>query len=121
VIQNSAAIYFDYEDPIYTDTVGNTIVQSNSMSAGGGHDVSVMVYPNPFSIFTNFEFKGLTDRSSLRMEIYDVVGQQIKVVENLRASGFILDRSELANGIYIYKLTDNRGNNLIASGKLVVN
>jgi len=123
-IENRAGIIFDFNVPVITNTVFNTIGDIDSLTISQPEiystNLDVKVYPNPFTATTTFEIRTSEKFSTLRLEIYNVIGEKIKVLEDLKESRFILDRSKMANGIYIYKLTNQVGNTIIASGKLIV-
>jgi len=64
-------------------------------------------YPNPFNPVTTIKFS-LPEISNVRLSVYDVLGKKVKdlINEKLEAGIYSLnfDGSELASGIYIYRL-----------------
>jgi hypothetical protein len=64
-------------------------------------------YPNPFNSKTIIPYKLLTPQR-VKLVLYNILGQEIKVlVDEFQEKGFYeveLDASELASGVYIYKL-----------------
>jgi hypothetical protein len=64
-------------------------------------------YPNPFNSFTTIDYY-LKQESHVQLSVYDVTGQKIKTVLNEQQSAgkrtLTFDGSELASGIYIYRL-----------------
>jgi len=123
-IENRAGIIFDFNVPVITNTVFNTIGDIDSLTISQPEiyapNIDVKVYPNPFTTTTTFEIQTSEHLYTLRLEVYNVVGEKIKVLEHLTGSGFIFDGSDMASGIYIYQLTSQVRNNIIASGKLIV-
>lgn len=68
-------------------------------------------YPNPFNPVTIIKF-GFTNNTKAELKIYDVLGTEVAVLFNGNAeAGRIYDirfnASDLASGIYYYKLTGN--------------
>lgn len=116
-IENSAAIYFDYNEPVITNTTLHTI---------GTHFVSVSTdelendgllraYPNPASDAVWFELKDLANAG--RFELSNNLGQ---LVSSERFSGkqFRFERKNLPAGIYHFQITAN--NTQVATGKIVL-
>lgn len=65
-------------------------------------------YPNPFNPSTTISF-GLKTDSKVNLKIYDVLGREIKTLinKNMSAGKYIeiFNASNIATGVYIYKLT----------------
>ncbi|MBL4578649.1 MAG: T9SS type A sorting domain-containing protein [Flavobacteriales bacterium] len=118
VIENTASIFFDYADPIFTDTVSNTIVQSNSIANSPDQLFEISVHPNPFSNSTAFELHGADTFKGLSLELFDLLGKRVKVVQNITGPRFELDRVGLLSGIYFYKL--NTEHRELGSGKVII-
>jgi len=124
VIENNAGIVFDFNEPVITNTVFNTIGKIDSVITTGlpkiyDTEISVSVYPNPFNSTTTFEIRGIDESKSLTFELYNIIGEQVKVISNIRDNKFIISRENLQGGIYIYKI--NSDNGLIGVGKIAVN
>ncbi|MEJ5305262.1 MAG: YCF48-related protein [Ignavibacteria bacterium] len=64
-------------------------------------------YPNPFNPVTTIKFS-IPEASNVKLSLYDVLGRKVKILvdEKLNAGiyTFNFDGSELASGIYIYRL-----------------
>ncbi len=87
----------------------------------------VNIYPNPFSTSATLEIKGSIRNGEIDIVIYDMVGREVKNVpllpttqNNTAPSGmsFTIDRNDLSNGMYFYKLTNK--NETIGSGKFSI-
>lgn len=78
---------------------------------------SAVVMPNPFSDEATLSLKNAQITNG-KMEIYDVLGNKVRQVENLSGSNFIISREGLPTGIYFYTLSEE--NALIATGKISV-
>jgi len=70
-------------------------------------------YPNPFNPVTHIRF-GLPKASDVILEIYNVLGQRlITLVDTHKPAGYhevILDATQLASGIYLYKIQSGEFN-----------
>jgi Secretion system C-terminal sorting domain len=124
-INNQAHIYFDANKPIHTNIYTHTIGENLSKMLLTAikiidTDYTVSVAPNPMGDYTkiNLNSKNNTlDTQNIDFTLYNVLGQTIKN-ERFTNQNIILNRSDLAQGIYFY--TINEGNKRIAQGKLVV-
>ncbi|MCH8318839.1 MAG: T9SS type A sorting domain-containing protein [Bacteroidetes bacterium] len=81
--------------------------------------ISIHVYPNPFNSTTIFEIRGIYEDKPLTFELYNIIGEQVRVISDITFPKFIISRENLPGGIYIYKINSNNG--LIGAGKLVIN
>ncbi|MBN1481919.1 T9SS C-terminal target domain-containing protein [candidate division KSB1 bacterium] len=77
-------------------------------------------YPNPFNAKTSIRY-GLPAPGKVSIELFNIRGERVKTaVENPANAGyfvFALDGSELASGIYVYKI---QSGDFIACKKLIV-
>jgi len=74
------------------------------------------VYPNPFSSYTIL--KSSKPLQNATLSIYDVLGKEIKTLQNLNGTEIIINREGLKSGMYFYDLIDSKG--LIGRGKMIV-
>ncbi|PLX01286.1 MAG: hypothetical protein C0594_13470 [Marinilabiliales bacterium] len=120
VITNSAGIVFDYNIPVVTNTVFNTIGESNGIitSTPNVYDetVNIDVYPNPFSETTKFEVSNYNQ--SYSFHLYDITGREVSRINEIQSPSFTLNRNKIDNGVYIYKIVSKQ--KLIGSGKLII-
>lgn len=123
VINNQAAIYFDYNPPIFTNTTWHTIGENFipqvvlSIDNILFNDISIHAYPNPFKQMTRIEIEGRTFEQ-LVIQITDVAGRLISVKEVHHQSQITLHRNDLLQGIYFYQIKGD--GQPIGSGKLMV-
>lgn len=116
IISNRAHIYFDYNEPVITNTVADTLSEPTYIfEALGSNNVSVRAYPNPFSDYTTIAVEGLS--TGFNFCLFDISGQLVKQLPNVQSNTFTMPRNELAPGIYFYRLTATNGQ--MAFGKLV--
>lgn len=78
-------------------------------------------YPNPFNSQTIISYS-VPKRSFIQLKIYDVLGKEIKEIENgMKDAGnysLTFDASELTSGIYFIRLTS--GNNFFKTRKMIL-
>lgn len=123
-IYNSAAIYFDFNEPIITNTTLHTIgknfikvdIVGNSNNYGSDFLPWVHIYPNPFIKEATFELKNFTGNKHL-FQLVDVHGKTVSSTE-FQGNSFQFNRGELPSGIYFFKIMDQEL--VVSSGKIVV-
>ena len=76
---------------------------------------TINVYPNPFSTFTTLHSDIYLSNATLTVQ--NSLGL-VKVIRNVSGNSIILQRDNLPNGMYFFKLTQN--DELISTGKLVI-
>jgi len=110
VIPNAAAIYFDNNDPIITNTSESTIMglvgidEQNALFA---------LVPNP----ANTEFRIIaTDYRNIRVEVLDISGRSVISISNYQ--GQAVDVSRLSQGIYPVRVSTPGG---VSTVKLIRN
>jgi uncharacterized repeat protein (TIGR01451 family) len=110
VIPNAAAIYFDNNDPIITNTSESTIMglvgidEQNALFA---------LVPNP----ANTEFRIIaTDYRNIRVEVLDISGRSVISISNYQ--GQAVDVSGLSQGIYPVRVSTPGG---VSTVKLIRN
>lgn len=120
VISNAAAIYFDYNDPIITNTasvtVGKLLVTGlEALPATAAH--RIVAYPNPVSDQAVIQVTGKAfDR--MELTLYDMTGRLIRQQRAVHTDRFIVGRNGLPAGQYVFEIS-SRGES-IGRGKLLV-
>jgi uncharacterized repeat protein (TIGR01451 family) len=109
-IKNTAYIYFDFNAPIVTNTTINEYVEKVSISEK--ENSNIFVFPNPFSTSTTIAFKNsLTDAD---IKLYNVYGQEVRLIADFSGDKLKIERENLANGIYYLKVgNDNRASETV--------
>jgi len=101
-IENTGHIYFDYNDPIVTNTTLNTIEFPSSVNAIGKSTV-VKVFPNPakesVTVVSNSNSTGV-------ITITDLLGKTVKEVTTTNEKT-VVNTADLQSGVYFIKLTQN--------------
>jgi len=92
---------------------------SNSLEELNG----VTVYPNPFNNSTTFSIQTNKDinKYPATLNIYDAMGRVVRLVNNITSSNFDIEKKELAQGIYFYKVFQNSISYEIGSGSISIN
>lgn len=80
-------------------------------------------YPNPFNATTNIEFS-IPETDEVTIDVYDVTGRRVAVLvhsQTLSAGQYTVpfDASELASGMYIYRVRLNSGGSLTDTMMLI--
>jgi len=118
VVENNAAIYFDFNEPIITNTtlhtVGENFLPTNTketLIAGN----TLQLRPNPISS-NRYLYLDDLQGNSLIYTVYNIQGQEV-LVGQLGASRIKIPEN-FQTGIYILKTTDTEGR--IQTGRLVI-
>jgi len=107
VVNNTAQIFFDYNQPISTSTVQTQIYLISAVQQQHSQSGNLQLYPNPnngnFSL--NYDNNGA---ANLYLQVLDVSGKTVleKQVAHQDKSEIKLNLSGLQKGIYWIKLTD---------------
>lgn len=119
IIDNDAAIYFDFNDPVITNVVSHTIgedfIITVETTQPGAAALPLKIYPNPATEQATFEIPG--GIVSGQFQLSNSTGQALYSeifngpVYRLRAKG-------LNAGIYLYQISCDNG--ALYSGKLIV-
>ncbi len=123
IIENKAAIFFDYNSPIITNTVfheiGEDFIEVNIVSTNDDlphEEKRVLVHPNPFSDVTIFIVKGV-ENSLLEFTLFDIQGRELSR-ESHHQNNFKFLRKGLAEGLYFYRIEAE--GRLLDAGKIVI-
>lgn len=123
VIPNRAAIYFDLNQPIITNTVKVIVVDeipgTTSIEDLLSDNNEVMIFPNPSDGFFNLVFQSGIPKITMTLEVFDTAGKQIltKII-NDSTSRFSLQQQPA--GLYFYRIIDRSNYDTLSSGALVV-
>lgn len=119
VVENRAAIYFDFNEPIITNTVRRKYDQLFFVStdeAAGEYRLPVRIFPNPFADQATLELPADAPAGAYRFELFDMGGRTLKSL-TFSDTCTVISREDLPDGILGWRLTlDGR---LMASGQVV--
>ena len=119
LIENTAAIYFDFNEAIWTNTTFHE-VQRNFLPVSTQEifvpNVDVAIYPNPFSGSTTFSVTG-KEYKAIELRVFDALGRLV-AAEYHNTPYFEFSAKQNAKGIHFYQLLSE--GQLISTGKLVL-
>lgn len=120
VIENSAAIYFDFNEPIITNTtehrLGENFISVSSWEVLR-NGVKLDVAPNPSMDVARVTVNGLRGGEDLRLRVCDLQGRVVREVSGT-AGVFEMQRRDLPSGVYMLVLfVDGQA---AGNGKMVV-
>lgn len=123
VIENKAGIYFDFNEPVITNTthhlLGEDFIGSNVVSVQQPkHTVPFMVkvFPNPSGDDVYFEVHS-TLSGNYQLELIDALGSQV-MMRNLSNFKTTINKGSLPAGVYFYRIGNAQGNSTY--GKLII-
>lgn len=113
VFENTAYIYFDFNEPIITNTTMNTFAVVQSVGENETNQ-NVRIYPNP----TSGEFTIVSEvlTGDARVSIYDVAGREV-YSQNTTSIGSALLTQKMEPGHYLVRINNARSNQTV---KLIV-
>ncbi len=118
VASNRAAIYFDFNDPIITNTVTNTFVATLPTCFVGVNEsekIGFNLYPNPSSQLLTINISDL-DLTNAELKMVDMLGKEI-FKSKLNQNTTIISTSEFANGVYFIQV---KADNKLETQKLLI-
>lgn len=115
-ITNKAFIYFDYNEPVKTNTAVTAIVSPTGYS-NYQKDNSVQLIPNPFSKNAQLIFANDLHQS-FDLKILDVTGRTVFKTATT-SSRIAVERRNMDSGIYIYQLVNSDSKETF-NGKMIV-
>ncbi len=121
IIENNAAIYFDFNAPIITNTVKHVVGQYfvNITSHSVDRDnpkFEIKVIPNPFSESAILQLEGIHLEQG-EFELYNSMGQLMKQ-QSISGNSFELFREDLSQGLYLFSIKEK--GRLLSHGKLMI-
>jgi hypothetical protein len=120
LIENTAGIYFDFNEPVITNTTMHQIeenfVDMNlvGLSKKSFEMNGCRVYPNPANDFTTIELLG-DPKGPFQLELISALGNTIQKSSHTDPK-IILNRGQIPSGIYAYRILGQDG--LVATGKI---
>jgi uncharacterized repeat protein (TIGR01451 family) len=117
-VQNEANIFFDFAEPITTNTVTTTVAIPEAI-AELGSQLQFLVHPVPTTGAFNIRWLG-DPLSDARIVIADGVGREVKHIGPLqlhKAQDLPMDIDQYANGVYTISII---GNNTAAKARVIL-
>jgi hypothetical protein len=116
IIPNNAAIFFDTNPAIVTNTFN--IKFTSPLSNNDFDSNSFTLYPNPANDLITIDLNTPSD-SINKVVIYDVIGKSVKEINSIISTyNLNIDVSDLQNGIYLIEITTSNG--LKQNKKLII-
>jgi uncharacterized repeat protein (TIGR01451 family) len=121
VIENSAAIYFDFNEPVITNTTFNTIGREFIEEVTAVSDTQIpgfklQIMPHPIGEVAQFKLEGVPIHNG-QLLVYDLQGQLIKQ-QGFSSDTFLFGSRQLAKGIYFYRIQQD--GIILSTGKLII-
>ena len=116
-IENKAAIYFDFNEPVITNTTWHTLSTLQLLKANETFNplIGLEVYPNPTVDFINFLLKSPQNLEG-RLFIFDLSGHLVSET-TFNQNNFGLSTRSLLSGCYYYKIISDE--QMLATGKFI--
>jgi len=99
------------------DLTSTCIAGVTAVPSVGTVQSNIKIYPNPFSSSTTIEFPWSSNHT-FKIEINDQLGRTVRSVNNIKNSSVLINRGDMAPGLYFYKLTTEE--EMLSAGKLLV-
>jgi len=100
----------DFIQTIY-DNVINTKVEDLK-------NQTLNIYPNPFTDYFIIDLSAIADRENLSLEIFNLQGELLRSIKDIRETKLKIERGNLDTGLYIMKL--NSSSTEYAQMKLII-
>jgi uncharacterized repeat protein (TIGR01451 family) len=115
LIENDAAIYFDFNEPVITNTDFHTVGELlTSIINVKTVNLSLKAYPNPFSDYAIIEFENERNQP-VTLTLTDLNGKLICTVPSTE-NKIRINKNQLSAGTYLFEV---RGDNMRGTGKLI--
>lgn len=105
VVENTAAIYFDFNEPVITNTTGH-VVNIGTYIGNGTIPLRVQIHPNPAN---DVLFVGLPDAAAPALRVCTMDGRLVGVPWAIVPNGLQLDVRTLAPGTYLLRTPSGVG------------
>jgi hypothetical protein len=97
--------------------VQDTFAQQPFRGNNDNSKITTSFSPNPAKEKTTLQFQN-SGRETYRLEIYDIIGNQVKLSNDIQSSSIEIDISDLEAGMYFYFLV--KGSDRVSTGRLIV-
>ncbi len=120
LVENQAAIYFDFNAPILTNTTFHRLGEqfvTTGLWQPHVPGATIVVSPNPFDQQARLEVKGMTTNTPLKLQVFDLQGNKVREMNSSNAS-FLLNKGNCPSGVYLFRISEK--GKLVGTGKLMV-
>lgn len=113
VVSNSAAIYFDFNAPVITNTATSTLFEILAVAETDAAAINLRAMPNPFDKQISVQLE-LQNESPVRISMINALGQTVRSVANNRTQTagvhqYQIEADDLASGMYWILVETNTG------------
>jgi hypothetical protein len=109
-ITNNAAIYFDFNQPVLTNTALTEIVLPTG-NASTNSEAGINLVPNPAKNLITVSLSSSLKQEQIDLVVFDLFGRvEYKSTFHTPASTFDIDVSEFSNGVYFIKVISSERN-----------
>ena len=105
-IKNTAYIYFDFNEPVVTNTAINTIETITGIKSTSSNNDEWNVYPNP-STGVLYIVNSSSVKEASQFQVINSIGQTV-LEETINNNFKNIDLSKLNNGVYFVKITSDK-------------
>ena len=105
-IKNTAYIYFDFNEPVVTNTAINTIETVTSIKSQSFNENGWNVYPNPCT-GALYIINSTNVKEESKIEVINSIGQTV-FEESISSNYKNIDLNKLTNGVYFVKITSDK-------------
>ncbi len=117
ILENTAAIDFDFNEPVITNTYFHTIgypLLTFTLDPPVPDALDLRIAPNPATSFAEFQ---LTEADSYRFSLYDATGQLMHQ-HHFSGARYRFERGRLPAGLYFFRMENAQGR--AVGGKLML-
>ncbi|MCB9315593.1 MAG: PQQ-binding-like beta-propeller repeat protein [Lewinellaceae bacterium] len=117
ILENTAAIDFDFNEPVITNTWFHTIgypLLTFTLNPPTHNALDLRIAPNPAISFAEFQ---LTENDAYRFSLYDATGQLVQQ-RHFSGTRYRFERGTLPAGLYFFRMENMAGR--AAGGKLML-
>lgn len=104
IIPNSAAIYFDFNAPIITNTFETEFVEDETLYIADLNDFNFIIYPNPAKDIVIIEHNNL---ENVDVRLFDLQGKSINMNAVYTSNTVKLNVTSLKAGLYFIEVFTN--------------
>ncbi|MCB0644409.1 MAG: T9SS type A sorting domain-containing protein, partial [Phaeodactylibacter sp.] len=111
-VENQAAIYFDFNDPVLTNTtlheIGEQFVDTmlliiDELVETESVELGLQVFPNPFSSTATVEVVGMPAQMEGQVRLFDWSGRLLQKA-HISETRFELEAQQLTEGVYLLQV-----------------
>lgn len=103
--------------PAVSISINCRLAEINSTSGSISHG-NINIHPNPFISSAEISLTGITDLKNIQIVLIDILGKEVKRLENIAHAEVTLEKGSLFPGIYFLQVIE--GGNIIASKRIII-